>query len=62
VTIGIEESIGPAQFRRVKVLFRVLSVLPPDEHREVLRELCPEDSTVRRVVLRLLHEPDPGDA
>jgi len=62
VTTLIEESIGPAQFRRVKVLFRVLSSLPPDEHAEVLEELCPEDETVRRLVLRLLNEPDPGDA
>jgi hypothetical protein len=58
-TIAIEEPIGREQFRKVKVLFRVLSCLPADERSEVLEELCPEDLAVRRLVLRLLEEPEP---
>jgi hypothetical protein len=37
----------------------VLSCLPVDERSEVLEELCPEDVAVRRLVLRLLDEPEP---
>ncbi len=58
MTIAIDESIGPARFRKVKLLFRVLSCLPEEERQEVLEELCPEDAAVRRVVLRLLDYPD----
>ena len=56
MTIAIDETIGPARFRKIKLLFRVLSCLPEQERREVLEELCPEDAAVRRLVLRLLEE------
>ncbi len=58
-TIGIDEAIGPARFRKVKVLFRVMSALPADEREEVLGELCPEDAAVRRLVRRLIEQYDP---
>ena len=61
-TITIDESIGPARFRKVKLLFRVMSALPVDERAEILGELCPEDEAVRRLVLRLLAEPGPAPA
>ena len=62
MTIAIDESIGPARFRKIKLLFRVLSCLPEDDRQELLEELCPEDAAVRRVVLRLLEEPGCGGA
>lgn len=59
MTIAIHETIGPARFRKVKLLFHVLSCLPEDDRREVLEELCPEDAAVRRLVLRLVEESGP---
>lgn len=61
MTIGIDEAIGPDQFRKVKVLFRVISALPESEREEVLEELCPEDAAVRRIVRRLTEEPAADD-
>lgn len=55
-TIGTDEIIDRGQFRKVKLLFHVLSALPVEERSEVLDALCPEDATVRNVVRSLLAE------
>jgi len=55
----IDGPIDRARFQKVKILFQVVSALPPGSREGALADLCPEDPFVRTLVGRLLDHPDP---